>query len=99
VKNRIHTAIATRTPGQICAEGQIPFPMTEIRPILIETGCSLRELNGEEIVRNFPARTYSIATSDPNKVVDLLAHEAHEWAAVEINRVRNKHKRKFELLT
>jgi len=72
--------------------------MTETHAILIETGCSLQELNGEEIVRNFPARTYSIATSDPNKVVDLLAHEAHEWAA-EINRVRNKHKRKFELLT
>lgn len=89
----------TKTLGQICIEGGIPFPMTEVQPIKVEIGCTIDELGGEEIVRNFPERSYSVASKNPNDIVNLLAHEAHEWRAVEINRVRNRQKRRFELLT
>jgi hypothetical protein len=98
MKNRIHTPHQTKTLGQLCTEGGIPFPMTEFDPLLVEVG-SIEGLNGEEIVRNFPDRSYSVASTDPNQIVNLLAHVAHEWRAIEINRVRNRSKHRFGLLT
>jgi hypothetical protein len=87
VKNRIHTPAKTKTLRQICEEGSIPFPVEEPYHILVETG---KEDLEEPIVRNFPKRSYSTRSANPQEIVDLLAYEAHEWQAWEIQRQLKK---------
>jgi hypothetical protein len=73
----------------------VPVHVASLR--LIKVGST--DLGVEKIVRNFPRLTYSVASTEPDEIVNLLAHEANEWSAVEINRVRNRIKRRLELFT
>ena len=83
MKNRVHKPSHTRTLRQICKEAGLPFPIEEAYPIHIETGITHLE---EPIFRNFPDRSYSTRTANPREILELLAYEAHEWQAIEIQR-------------
>lgn len=87
MKNRVHHPQRTKTLRLICKEAEIPFPIEEAYDVLIETGVEKLE---EPIIRNFPSRSYSTQSSDPKEILELLAYEAHEWQACEIQRQLKK---------
>ena len=95
MKNRVYTPKKENlvTLREICKKGKIPFPIMNENSIYIEIVCNQKE----DIVRNFPKKSYSIKTEDPQEIIELLAYEAHKWQSYEIQRTNVKHK--FPLLT
>jgi hypothetical protein len=97
MKNREYQPKNLKTLRKICNEGNISFPISDENDILIE----IRNTQDNPIYRNFPSRTYSIKSTDPWEIVELLAYEAHEWQAYEILRSfkQKNNLYKFPLLT
>jgi hypothetical protein len=96
MKNRLHQTdkTQTKTLRQLCLEANINFPIGDTDGPEIEIG---ETENCDVIVRNIPERSYTTKEECPKKIIELLAYEAHEWAAYEVMRCHNKHK--FGLLT
>jgi hypothetical protein len=98
MKNRVHAPAKVKTLQEICETGGITYPIAhpidqDGQHIWIEHN----PLLNQTIMRNHPKRSYTVKTSDPRKIVELLAYEAHEWIAYEILRSINTYK--FPLLT
>jgi hypothetical protein len=88
VKSRIHTPDPSKTIslGEICRQADVPCPLDIDAQTAIRVEMGSETTPTEEIVRNFPDKSFSVSTQSPLEALKLLAYEAHCWQAWETMR-------------
>jgi hypothetical protein len=82
MKSRSHRPSHLCNIQEIIAKAGLKTACWQKAPTLIEIDKNL-PAEFEGIAQNFPHLSYTVNTDEPEKILELLAYVAHDWAAKE----------------